>query len=103
MLSRIGFRYAERIDPFDGGPHFVAAPDEISLVQDTFVAKLRGIQPIPANQPRALVGRDLPGPPYFRAVCTNIEHDGKTLLLDPDSAKALEVDTGSELFVLPLP
>ena len=23
MLRQIGFKYAERIDPFDGGPHFV--------------------------------------------------------------------------------
>src|SRR3954470_4490571 len=35
MLRRIGFRYAERIDPFDGGPHFVAAADEISLIGAT--------------------------------------------------------------------
>ena len=26
MLERIGFRYVERIDPFDGGPHFEAEP-----------------------------------------------------------------------------
>jgi len=28
MLRRVGFRYAERIDPFDGGPHFFAGVDE---------------------------------------------------------------------------
>ena len=28
MLTRIGFRYDERIDPFDGGPHF-SAPTEL--------------------------------------------------------------------------
>ncbi len=33
MLRRIGFRYAERIDPFDGGPHFIARTDEITLVR----------------------------------------------------------------------
>ena len=32
MLRRIGFRYAERVDPFDGGPHFTAMTDEVSLV-----------------------------------------------------------------------
>ena len=31
MLRRVGFRYAERIDPFDGGPHFVANADEVTL------------------------------------------------------------------------
>ncbi|HVH45549.1 MAG TPA: arginine N-succinyltransferase, partial [Labilithrix sp.] len=33
LLRRIGFRYAERVDPFDGGPHFTAPTDEISLVE----------------------------------------------------------------------
>ena len=33
LLRRIGFRYAERVDPFDGGPHFVAPTDDVSLVR----------------------------------------------------------------------
>src|SRR6187399_3175097 len=32
LLRRIGFRYAHRVDPFDGGPHFTAMTDEVSLV-----------------------------------------------------------------------
>ena len=28
MLRRIGFDYAEQIDPFDGGPHFIAKTDD---------------------------------------------------------------------------
>ncbi|HSQ67879.1 MAG TPA: arginine N-succinyltransferase, partial [Polyangiaceae bacterium] len=40
MLRRIGFRYAERVDPFDGGPHFVAPTDEITLVQRTHKVKV---------------------------------------------------------------
>ena len=35
MLRRIGFEYAERIDPFDGGPHFIAKTDDITLVKAT--------------------------------------------------------------------
>ena len=34
MLRRIGFDYAEQIDPFDGGPHFMARTDDITLVRD---------------------------------------------------------------------
>jgi arginine N-succinyltransferase len=40
MLRRIGFRYAERVDPFDGGPHFTAPTDEITLVQRSHRAKI---------------------------------------------------------------
>src|ERR1051325_2378239 len=34
MLRRIGFDYAEQIDPFDGGPHFTARTDDIAIVRD---------------------------------------------------------------------
>ena len=34
LLRRIGFDYANQIDPFDGGPHFIAKTDRISLVQN---------------------------------------------------------------------
>jgi arginine N-succinyltransferase len=33
MLTKIGFRYDERIDPFDGGPHFSAPTKEIEPVR----------------------------------------------------------------------
>jgi arginine N-succinyltransferase len=34
MLRRIGFEYAHQIDPFDGGPHFIAETDRVSLIRD---------------------------------------------------------------------
>ena len=40
MLRRIGFEYAERIDPFDGGPHFIAKTDDITLVKATRNARV---------------------------------------------------------------
>lgn len=33
LLSKIGFKYINEIDPFDGGPHFGAKLSEISLVK----------------------------------------------------------------------
>jgi arginine N-succinyltransferase len=35
MLESIGFSWSGRIDPFDGGPHFEAATDDVTLVRDT--------------------------------------------------------------------
>lgn len=32
MLRRVGFRFNRHIDPFDGGPHFEAPTDDITLV-----------------------------------------------------------------------
>jgi arginine N-succinyltransferase len=102
MLRRIGFRYAKRIDPFDGGPHFVAAADEITLLRDTVRARVASGE-LGAGKLRALVGRDLPGAPYFRAVPSDVEllRDG-TLHLPAASVTQLGVNSGDELFCLPL-
>jgi len=35
MLERIGFKWKEHIDPFDGGPHFWAETDKCTIVQST--------------------------------------------------------------------
>ncbi|MBX2810625.1 MAG: arginine N-succinyltransferase [Myxococcales bacterium] len=33
ILEKIGFRYSGQIDPFDGGPHFIASTDTISPIK----------------------------------------------------------------------
>src|ERR1019366_4833790 len=45
LLERIGFRYAWRVDPFDGGPHFTAPTDEVSLVRASHAARLTRLLP----------------------------------------------------------
>ncbi|HWA28275.1 MAG TPA: arginine N-succinyltransferase [Lacunisphaera sp.] len=75
MLRRIGFEYAERVDPFDGGPHFTCATDKVTLIQQ---ARERPVAAISSGGgvgaaaigggARALLGRSFEGPPFFRAV-----------------------------------
>src|SRR5690606_1720599 len=59
MLRRAGFRYAERIDPFDGGPHFVAETSEVTLVKRARRVLLQGPLQAPLSDSAALVARDL--------------------------------------------
>ena len=72
MLRRIGFRYAERVDPFDGGPHFTAPTDEVTLVQRAHAATRRRSCSRPSDVPktRALVAVEPTEAPYFRCVHT---------------------------------
>jgi arginine N-succinyltransferase len=35
MLENIGFRWKEHVDPFDGGPHFWAETDKITVIQQS--------------------------------------------------------------------
>ncbi|HKE13539.1 MAG TPA: arginine N-succinyltransferase [Kofleriaceae bacterium] len=44
MLRRVGFQYAQTIDPFDGGPHFIAETDRITLVRDARPVELAASQ-----------------------------------------------------------
>jgi arginine N-succinyltransferase len=64
MLRRVGFEYAQRVDPFDGGPHFTCPTDKISLIASAkrWEPQLRW----QAAQP-GLVGRAYARRPYFVA------------------------------------
>ena len=33
MLKKVGFKYLNQVDPFDGGPHLVARTDEVTPIQ----------------------------------------------------------------------
>ncbi|HTR51884.1 MAG TPA: arginine N-succinyltransferase [Kofleriaceae bacterium] len=69
MLRRIGFDYAEQIDPFDGGPHFVAKTDDIAIVQDAREVELRDAPPAGGDRKWAIAAIETPGArPEFRAI-----------------------------------
>jgi arginine N-succinyltransferase len=104
MLRAIGFDYARRIDPFDGGPHYQARTDDITLVQATRRAKAAAIDTADEGRPVGLVAHEQQVAPRFRAVGTRYRllDDGRVGL--PDSArKALGVQPGDEVAYLPLP
>ncbi len=104
MLRRIGFRYAERVDPFDGGPHFTAPTDEVTLVQRTHRATVTGpLLPSDVVKHRSLVAVELATPPYFRAVLADWKEteDGSGRLASA-AAEHLGVSPGSDVWVLPL-
>jgi arginine N-succinyltransferase len=103
MLREIGFEYAHRIDPFDGGPHFHASTDEITAVAATRRLRLAGDEPADAGAQRCLVARERAVEPRFLAVKTAAPppaNDG-TLALPADARRALRLAPGDELGYLP--
>jgi arginine N-succinyltransferase len=104
MLRRIGFRYAERVDPFDGGPHFTAPTDEISLVQRAHRARVtRVLDAKQAPKARALVAVEVDAEPYFRCVLAPWSPEGDDAgALGADAASHLGIAAGSDAWVLPL-
>jgi arginine N-succinyltransferase len=74
MLRRIGFEYAHQIDPFDGGPHFIAETDRITLVRDARPVEL-AVGPGDGADRWAIVALESPvgqRRPRFRTVGTRV-------------------------------
>ncbi|HLK41405.1 MAG TPA: arginine N-succinyltransferase, partial [Polyangiaceae bacterium] len=108
MLRRIGFRYAWRVDPFDGGPHFTAPIDEITLVQRSHkarVARIASDADLPKT--RALLAVEPAAPPFFRAVLAPwreapAQDDGDgAAVIGSDAAGQLGLSVGDEVWILP--
>jgi arginine N-succinyltransferase len=111
LLRRIGFRYAHRVDPFDGGPHFTARMEEISLVDHTRMTTAgRPLVPHAAepghagpHERKALLAVETAGPPYFRAVLAHArDEDSAGFAVDPAAWDLLGLSAGAPLTVLPI-
>jgi arginine N-succinyltransferase len=103
LLRRIGFRYAHRVDPFDGGPHFTARMDEIKLVSDT--RRSKADRPITATlaDKKALIAVEWPEPPFFRAVMASVRDEGpRGHAVADDAWELLNLRHTSPLIVLPI-
>jgi arginine N-succinyltransferase len=102
MLRRVGFRYAERIDPFDGGPHFVAPAEEIAPVNETRRGKFAGVLDDAAPSSHGLIASEHGGAPFFRAVAGRFALTAEGLRLAAEAAEHLALVAGDDVTCLPL-
>jgi arginine N-succinyltransferase len=105
LLRRIGFRYAHRVDPFDGGPHFTALTDEVTLVAHSSRLRVAEALRMPSLgvRKRAVVATEPHGPPYFRSFLAAYEaRPDESCALSGDVLDALGVGVGDQIWVLPL-
>jgi arginine N-succinyltransferase len=103
LLKRIGFRYWNRVDPFDGGPHFIAQTDEIQLVERSRRVRAHaGVVPSTAQRCLLAVESDLA--PYFRAVPTVFAAgpDAGSVVVPAATANSLGLADGAPAIALPL-
>jgi len=94
MLRKIGFTYGKQIDPFDGGPHFTAHTDAISLVGNA----IRGrAAEAPATDAKwGMVASEHTG--QFRATCGHFSVAPGTdgIRMNEATRAALGLDVGEE-------
>lgn len=102
MLRRVGFKYVNRVDPFDGGPHFAAPTDDVTLVQGTRTLPLGGPLESSARAARCLVARNLDAPPFFRAIPTRASFEEDFVRLPEESSMLLGLTLGDTVHCLPL-
>ncbi len=98
MLGRIGFRYVERVDPFDGGPHYEARVDDVSLVRQFQTAKLSS-EALKSSEQDLMVG--IESKRGFRAIRTLARAERGAIHLSQESAAALEARPGAILSLIP--
>ncbi len=103
MLRRVGFRYAWRVDPFDGGPHFTAPTDEVTLVQASRASRIAGrLPPGSPVKTRALVAVERPLPPFVEATVTPWRQEPDGAVIGEDAVDCLGLREGDDVWVLPL-
>lgn len=104
LLRRIGFRYAHRVDPFDGGPHFSATPEEIAPVVQT--RRTSEFRELASDEPhrRGLVAVEYDMPPFFRAIPADVHvptSQTGAIAISSEAIARLELRPGREVIVLP--
>ena len=103
ILEKIGFRYLNQVDPFDGGPYYGASRDAIASVRERRELVLPGNcsdESDLAGAPLALLSSETTR--GFRATVVPVEESG-TPLVTKRCREALGVTAGERVTVTPLP
>lgn len=103
ILEKVGFRYLNQVDPFDGGPYYGAARDAITSVRDRreLVLPSLSTEAEPAAEgPLALVSAE--AALGFRATVVALDPTGAPAVTR-EAREALGVKAGDTLAVTPLP
>jgi len=101
MLERIGFRYVERVDPFDGGPHFEANVSEVSLVRKYRTVKLHEDDFDMEGDDVLVAYEKDSGRNRFRAVRCMARLDNQYAYLPAKAKEVLGAPVGTKLSIIP--
>jgi arginine N-succinyltransferase len=105
MLRRIGFDYAGQIDPFDGGPHFTAKTDDITVVKGAREVAIRTVDPPDAEsdveRSWAVLAVQTAGTrPQFRAIATRVvPMEGAMVGVADEARQRLAVENGHRVWL----
>ena len=110
LLKKIGFRYRNQVDPFDGGPHLWAKRDELVPLRKARRARFSGgeVRETEGVAEQGLLCRVAQEPGTFRAahVLAEVSKDGVRIVFrhgDEQAAldRALGIRPGDEVVFMP--
>ena len=108
MLAKIGFRFDERIDPFDGGPHWSAGTSQIEPIRRYRRGKLSSeLLPEGDEDPnheledRLVALERTTGRNRFRAVRTRCRFEDAQIFLPKAAREELGAKAGERLHTIP--
>lgn len=107
LLTSIGFRYPDQIDPFDGGPHLHSGVGEITLLHQIETREYRTSTKNGVEARPCLLARKCVNPSEFETLGVACVLQGNTVVIkDPAQRKRAEklwgLKKGDEIRVLPL-
>jgi arginine N-succinyltransferase len=98
MLEKIGFKYTNEVDPFDGGPHFKCKLDSIKPIQELKMFRLNH-SPLSGELKDLLLS--ITHPDYdFLAIKTQGNVKGDEVVLSSEIIEKYNIKSGSELSVI---
>jgi arginine N-succinyltransferase len=101
MLERVGFKYVSRIDPFDGGPHYEADLNDVSLVKRYRTAKV-GEEDLDLDGEEHLVASEKKsGKARFHAVKCHVRWNDQIVHLPARAKEVLGVEPGEKVSLVP--
>ncbi|MDX1386771.1 MAG: arginine N-succinyltransferase [bacterium] len=98
LLTKIGFRYAEQIDPFDGGPYYTALMPQIKVYQKTRPLKYVGETNNSAKRPYLILKEEVG---EVLGTVTPLKMSRRGMLLPPEVGELLQATRGDKFFIYP--
>ncbi len=100
LLTRIGFRYADRIDPFDGGPHYTAPTDAVSYVRETRRVRVHAHEGLGRAETLMVASVTVEAPHFQMIRAQGIVRDGTVAYIPHAAMNALALEDGDDAWVL---